>query len=368
MCQPVPVIPHIVAALLHLDPSGNTLTTTHYELVREAHQQQCPLDVIPALDKHVTNLPTKKGAGLAGHHWLDADCPACEYITIESGFTDRLVVEQVQEYFTLGALAYIQARNWRRAIFFLEHVLATPISSVANGYMVEAYSKWVLLNLIHHGQVASAPRTIPQNILKHIRNMCKPYDALKDAYGKADGSKLLAEAMVGDKTWRDDGNVGLVQRVLADHKRRCVTKLGQVYAAVPLETVAERLGMNETQVQTYLSRLVNEGAIEAQLEQSPLGSQILRFRQNSSKGASAEAEVKLHTQLVDRTRRLKELAEAISNADQQLSLSREYVEHARKARRNKESRFGVGEEDGTINIASNAMGSDDDEELMVDAN
>ena len=365
--QQVHVLPHVADAMLRLDPSGSMLTTTHLQLVRFAHGLMCPPDILPILEKEITNVPPRQGVRIEGCNATSVDCPSCMYIFQDSGFTDKISLEQVQEYFVLGALAYISVQNWQRAIFLLEHVLATPMAGLANGYIVEAYKKWLLLNLILHGYLPAMPRTIPQSVLKHIRNISKPYEGLKDAFAKADGAKLLAEAIEGEEFWREDGNVGLVQRLLADHKRRSVTKLGSVFAAVALETVAERLQMPETQAQSYLSTLVHDGAIDAKLEQSSNSPVVLRFQDDSGGGgSSAEAEGLLRAQLVERTKRLKDLADAMSNAEQQLSLSKAYIEHTRKARRNKAERHDGhgGEHVGELAMAS-AL-TDEDEELMGD--
>ncbi|KAL9082898.1 MAG: hypothetical protein Q9159_006099 [Coniocarpon cinnabarinum] len=359
---------HVTDALLHLDPSGSVLTSLHCDLLHLASARQCTRDVLPLLDKEISNIPTKAGVHIEGFHWSDEDCPSAVFISIEGGFSDQLGLENIQEYFILGSLAYIGARNWRRAIFLLEHVLTTPVSGVANGLMVEAYDKWILLNLIQHGSSPGQPRTVPQSVMKHIRSTSKPYEALRDAYVKENGAKLLAEVIEGDEIWKRDGNAGLVQRVLADHKRRSVTKLGSIFAAVPLQTVSERLSIPQSHVQSYLARLVAEGAIDARLEQTPSGLEVLRFVQLSYDKTVAETEGSLRDQLIERTLRLKKLADAVNDADQQLSMSRAYLDHVRKARRSKAQQSSAAEDDdGTMDIAPGAMGSDEDEELMADA-
>ncbi|KAL9051471.1 MAG: hypothetical protein Q9162_006002 [Coniocarpon cinnabarinum] len=344
------------------------LKQCHWIEIRQSSARQCTRDVLPLLDKEISNIPTKAGVHIEGFHWSDEDCPSAVFISIEGGFSDQLGLENIQEYFILGSLAYIGARNWRRAIFLLEHVLTTPVSGVANGLMVEAYDKWILLNLIQHGSSPGQPRTVPQSVMKHIRSTSKPYEALRDAYVKENGAKLLAEVIEGDEIWKRDGNAGLVQRVLADHKRRSVTKLGSIFAAVPLQTVSERLSIPQSHVQSYLARLVAEGAIDARLEQTPSGLEVLRFVQLSYDKTVAETEGSLRDQLIERTLRLKKLADAVNDADQQLSMSRAYLDHVRKARRSKAQQSSAAEDDdGTMDIAPGAMGSDEDEELMADA-
>lgn len=56
-------------------------------------------------------------------------------------------------------MIYMALKDWERALFFLEVVIAAPgISSRDGGgaskIQVEAYKKWVLIGLIHQGHVS----------------------------------------------------------------------------------------------------------------------------------------------------------------------------------------------------------------------
>lgn len=50
-------------------------------------------------------------------------------------------------------MIYIALHEWERASFFLEYVLSTPTNNTANGMMLEAYKKWVLVGLLANGKV-----------------------------------------------------------------------------------------------------------------------------------------------------------------------------------------------------------------------
>jgi hypothetical protein len=45
-------------------------------------------------------------------------------------------------------MAYLGLRQFKKAQQLLEHVLIAPSSNVANGLMLEAYKKWVLVNCL----------------------------------------------------------------------------------------------------------------------------------------------------------------------------------------------------------------------------
>ena len=111
------------------------------------------------LSKDICSFPAKDFTSLN-------DIPLCsnlqsssEYITLDSGITDRISVTKVQQYHMYGAMVFISLQDWRQAKHFLDHVLLTPTQSVANGLILEAYKKWVLVHLLAKDKVGSHSMT-----------------------------------------------------------------------------------------------------------------------------------------------------------------------------------------------------------------
>ena len=78
-----------------------------------------------------------------------------EYIHTKSGHTEKVSISDFQEYHVLGAMAYLGLFEYKKARDFLEHVLVVPSSNnTANGLMLEAYKKWVLLGCLVDGSVS----------------------------------------------------------------------------------------------------------------------------------------------------------------------------------------------------------------------
>ena len=50
-------------------------------------------------------------------------------------------------------MLYMGLKNWERAQLFLEIVIVSPTVNTASMIQVEAYKKWVLVNLMFKGQV-----------------------------------------------------------------------------------------------------------------------------------------------------------------------------------------------------------------------
>jgi COP9 signalosome complex subunit 3 len=110
----------------------------------------------------------------------------------------------VQEYYVLGAMAYLGLRQFTKAQHFLEHILVMPSANAANGLMLEAYKKWVLLNCLVSGGAKSVPRSANATAIKQVRSASKAYEAVAEAYSHLnDMSKLKAQINAGAQTWTE---------------------------------------------------------------------------------------------------------------------------------------------------------------------
>lgn len=121
---------------------------------------------LPILDKDISFLPlsSEKQAEAAINHLSSYLCSnhdsSSNYITPVSGLTDRMTYHDHMQYFLYGGMIYMALKDWERALFFLEVVMATPGISSRDGsggaskIQVEAYKKWILAGLIHQGYVS----------------------------------------------------------------------------------------------------------------------------------------------------------------------------------------------------------------------
>lgn len=112
---------------------------------------------LPILDNYIHSLPTTLPTQVLND--LDSSVPCAEhvnsgdYIHAKSGHSAELQLADIQEYYVLGAMAYIGLRQWKKTMHFLEHVLVTPSQNTASGLMLEAYKKWVLVSCLAVGSV-----------------------------------------------------------------------------------------------------------------------------------------------------------------------------------------------------------------------
>lgn len=115
---------------------------------------------MPVLNNYIHSLPTaiaKETLEDLEYSVVAADSVASgEFITLKSGHTAKITLVDLQEYYVLGAMAYLGERQVKDALHFLEHVLVTPANNTLNGLMLEAYKKWVLISCLADKSVSDA--------------------------------------------------------------------------------------------------------------------------------------------------------------------------------------------------------------------
>ena len=155
--QPLLGIPPIQSAILRLDPTGSTLTSSHHVFAYLCMDARAWHAALPVLDKDIFHYPpnsAKAAFNPSGRLLCTEHENSSTFITIPSGLTEKLEYQQCMEYFLYGAMLYMMSKNWERAQLFLEHVLVWPVVNTASMIQVTAYKKWVIVNLLMTGRVS----------------------------------------------------------------------------------------------------------------------------------------------------------------------------------------------------------------------
>jgi COP9 signalosome complex subunit 3 len=143
--------------MVRLDPTTGTFTTAHLSFVQLCVETRSYAAAAPILDNYIHTLPAKIPNVV--REGLEYSVPCADvassgdYIHQSSGHSEKVSLADVQEYYVLGAMAYLGLRQFRKAQHFLEHVLVVPAANVANGLMLEAYKKYVLVSCLVDGEV-----------------------------------------------------------------------------------------------------------------------------------------------------------------------------------------------------------------------
>ncbi|ORY13308.1 hypothetical protein BCR34DRAFT_481226 [Clohesyomyces aquaticus] len=337
MGTPGVAISPIRSAMLRLDPTTGTFTLTHLHFIRLCMETRSYVAALPILDNYIYSLPSAIPKPVLEQ--LEYSVPSAdhihsgEYIHLKSGHTEKITVADVQEYYLLGATAYIGLRQFKKAMEFLEHVLIVPSHNLANGLMVEAYKKWVLVSCLATGSVPPTPRTANPQGLKAVRAVSRAYEALVEAFSQTNFfPKLKAQINAGKDTWAEDGNIGLVNE-LRDHQYRLyISRLSKTFSAIPVSNISSSLGGNVDELTGYLEKLIADGHLNAQIERpsQPDDGVVLRFFLDPTQGPLAKTELQQQKALLEQTQRTNVLAGQVKSADYRLSLTKEYVEHLKR--------------------------------------
>lgn len=138
--------------MLRLDPTTGTFISTHLRFIQLCMESKSYAAAAPILDNYIHSLPSAIPATVRDGLEYSVSCAdtasSGEFVHQKSGHSDKISLTDVQEYYVLGAMAYIGVRQFKEAQHFLEHVLVVPANNVANGLMLEAYKKWVLVSCL----------------------------------------------------------------------------------------------------------------------------------------------------------------------------------------------------------------------------
>ncbi|GAB7360950.1 hypothetical protein MBLNU230_g0933t1 [Neophaeotheca triangularis] len=322
------------AAILHLDPTAATFTTTHLAFLRICMDQGSPRQALPILDKNLLSIP-RGTVPNAPEVLSDDELLSNAYMTKSSGFSLKMSVEYILEYYLLGAQVYIGLRRWDRARLFLEQVILSPSFAGNNGsaLQVEAYKKWVMVGLLSQGSTFNQPRTAEQAIMASIRKLSRAYETLAEIFEKRDWLKFQAEMAVGWQLWDNDGNLRLVTEASDALLKYRVIDLQKTYAALPVSRVAHSLGFSTDETFGLLTNLIQTAQVHASIASAASGAPgdaVLRFHLGNGYGSNIAQQ---NADVEAQTKRIEELVKYIRDADRQLQLSKEFVDVTKRTRK-----------------------------------
>ncbi|KAK0299967.1 hypothetical protein LTS00_001737 [Friedmanniomyces endolithicus] len=322
----------IASAMLRLDPTVGTFTSTHLRFLRICLEAGVPSHALPILDKNIYAMPTTPPKFLADEFLCDDLELSNTFITPKSGFTQKILPQYVLEYYLVGAHIYLGLRNYARARLFLEYVLLHPtIQHAISALQVEAYKRWVLVGLLAEGKPYPLPRTHDNAVMKGVRDVSKTYDALAESFMKRNLSKYRAEMDVGTQIWHEDGNLRLVKEAESALLRFRVIDLQKTFAALPIGRVAAHVGYPPETTLQWVMEMIRQRHLRASLTPNGngyAGDAVLRFH-HSTTSSIAPADGDLAAQ----TQRIEALVAHVRDADRRLQLTKEYVEYTKRQKR-----------------------------------
>ena len=78
---------------------------------------------------------------------------ASTFLLPDTGLSAKITYQDHLQYFLHSAMIYMGLKEWEKAQLFLESAIVTPVTQNASKIQVEAYKKWILVNLLSKGKV-----------------------------------------------------------------------------------------------------------------------------------------------------------------------------------------------------------------------
>eukprot|EP01126_Amoeba_proteus_P026399 TRINITY_DN2613_c0_g2_i5.p1 TRINITY_DN2613_c0_g2~~TRINITY_DN2613_c0_g2_i5.p1 ORF type:complete len:216 (+),score=52.98 TRINITY_DN2613_c0_g2_i5:701-1348(+) len=141
--------------------------------------------------------------------------------------------------------------------------------------MVEAYKKYLLVSLIHLGEVRSLPRYTTPSVTRLCKELCIPYEELCNAFSVRSVQDIEKVVNNHHQVFFRDGNFGLVGQVISALKMRNIKRLAKTYLTVSTSTITSQACAGPVvDVQSQVLKMIDVGELRATINER---AQIVTF-------------------------------------------------------------------------------------------
>lgn len=237
--QPITGVKTLQIAVTKLRSSSESLTPIHSEFVLLCLLSKTYNSALPILEEEIFETSS------------------------DAGNTSR----DVLLYYYYGGIAYIGAKDLKKALHFLKLAITIP-ASVLSAIMIEAYKKLILVSLLLHGRAPSLPRYTSNALQRHLKTAFPQYQEFANAYSTYSTDDLHKVAETYAEVFQKDKNFGLVKQCIQSLYRRNIQRLTQTYITLSLQDIATAVKLNTTkEVEKYLLNMIEAGEIYAVINQ-----------------------------------------------------------------------------------------------------
>ncbi|KAK7338315.1 hypothetical protein VNO77_18921 [Canavalia gladiata] len=237
---------------------------------------------------------------------------------------DVFEIEQRRDLFLYcyyGGMICIGQKRFRKALDLLHNVVTAPMSSM-NAIAVEAYKKYILVSLIHHGQwqlSTTLPKYASSVAQRNLKNLCQPYIELANGYGTAKIAELEAYVKTNMEKFENDNNLGLVKQVVSSLYKRNIQRLTQTYLTLSLQDIANSVQLNSSkEAEMHVLQMIQDGEIYATINQRD---GMVRFLEDSEQYKTCEMIEHIDSSI----QRIMALSRKLTTMDEQISCDQLYL-------------------------------------------
>eukprot|EP00088_Acartia_fossae_P036776 TRINITY_DN3797_c0_g1_i1.p1 TRINITY_DN3797_c0_g1~~TRINITY_DN3797_c0_g1_i1.p1 ORF type:complete len:449 (-),score=114.31 TRINITY_DN3797_c0_g1_i1:569-1888(-) len=237
-------IPVVQRAVAKLQTKPEMLTAAHADLTKLCLKAQCFSAVLPILDIDITKISREE------EHF-----DPCSLLL----------------YYYYGGCIYLAVKQFEKALYFFEVTVTCPTAAVSH-VMLEAYKKYLLLNLLVHGDKPKDFVTLPKFtspiVGKFVKPLCYAYTEIVNAYHLNNVDELRNVIAKYRDIYDNDSNLGLVNQVHKTQVRSNIKRLTKPFVTLSLADVASRVGLqNPAAAEKEIVEMIREGCIHATISQ-----------------------------------------------------------------------------------------------------
>ena len=271
----------------------------------------------------------------------------------------------MQEYFLVAANDLISLHNWHGAAQFLENLMSYPTkSNTMSGSMLDAYKKWVLVQLMLDGKLPKQlPKMVNQKMAETFHTRAAPYEAVANLFESGTIARLQEEVSAGAKKWAEEGNTALMRLVLESYQERRILGMFSIFTTVPISYIATAIGSSENGDPTDCSTVID--LINAMIQRSQLHGKLMTDSNGQTflcfdESQHPQDEV-MGRQLPATVAGVKALMEDVRGMSQSIVMDKDYVKWVSKQTKNS----GAGGAQSMMMDESAWQVGPDDEDLMA---
>ncbi|XP_020672830.2 COP9 signalosome complex subunit 3-like, partial [Dendrobium catenatum] len=232
-----------------------------------------------------------------------------------------LEIDQPRDFFLFcyyGGMINIGLKRFSKALECLHNVVTAPMSTI-NAIAIEAYKKYILVALIHLGQIPSLPKYTASTVLRSLKSYAQPYVGLASSYATGKFSELEAFIQTNVEKFQTDNNLGLVKQVLSSLYKRNIQRLTQTYLTLSLQDIANAVHLNTSkEAEMRVLQMIQDGDIFATINQKD---GMVSFHEDPEQYKTCE----MIDQIDSSIQRLMALSKKLTAIDEHISCDPAYI-------------------------------------------
>ncbi|XP_020578950.1 COP9 signalosome complex subunit 3 [Phalaenopsis equestris] len=232
-----------------------------------------------------------------------------------------LEIDQPKDFFLYcyyGGMINIGLKRFPKALECLHNVVTAPMTTI-NAIAIEAYKKYILVALIHLGQILLLPKYTASTLLRSLKSYAQPYVDLATCYATGKFSDLEAFIQTNMEKFKSDNNLGLVKQVLSSLYKRNIQRLTQTYLTLSLQDIANAVHLNSSkEAELRVLQMIQDGDIFATINQKD---GMVSFHEDPEQYKTCE----MIDQIDSSIQRLMALSKKLTAIDEHISCDPAYV-------------------------------------------